>query len=154
MVYLQSSHGWCHMKLLPFRRKFCVHHTTMHHVNPEILRPVNPKMTRGRILSSRKSMRSYIYTPAHCRCKVNEGTFHTPCIRVTCIHLEEKESPRRGSGLEHGTARDQKSHELRVGTHTRTHARTQGQKKGGRGSVSTSQNDKREVILPSVRVRP
>ena len=32
MVYLQHWHGWCHMKLLPSRRKFCVHHTTMHHV--------------------------------------------------------------------------------------------------------------------------
>ena len=32
MVYLQRRHGWCHMKLLPSRRKFCVHHTTMHHV--------------------------------------------------------------------------------------------------------------------------
>ena len=32
MVYLQRWQGWCHMKLLPSRRKFCVHHTTMHHV--------------------------------------------------------------------------------------------------------------------------
>ena len=32
MVYLQRWHGWCHIKLLPSRRKFCVHHTTMHHV--------------------------------------------------------------------------------------------------------------------------
>jgi len=24
------AHGWCHVKLLPFRRKFCVHHATMH----------------------------------------------------------------------------------------------------------------------------
>ena len=32
VVYLQRWHGWCHMKLLPFWRKFCVHHTTMHHV--------------------------------------------------------------------------------------------------------------------------
>ena len=32
VVYLQRWHGWCHMKLQPFRRKFCVHHTTMHHV--------------------------------------------------------------------------------------------------------------------------
>ena len=32
MVYLQRWHGWCHMKLQPSRRKFCVHHTTMHHV--------------------------------------------------------------------------------------------------------------------------
>ena len=31
-VYLQRWHGWCHMKLLPSRGKFCVHHTTMHHV--------------------------------------------------------------------------------------------------------------------------
>ena len=23
-------HGWCHVKPLPSRRKFCVHHTTMH----------------------------------------------------------------------------------------------------------------------------
>ena len=23
-------HGWCHVKLLPFWRTFCVHHTTMH----------------------------------------------------------------------------------------------------------------------------
>ena len=23
-------HGWCHMKILPSRRKFCVHHTTLH----------------------------------------------------------------------------------------------------------------------------
>ena len=23
-------HGWCHVKLLPSRRTFCVHHTTMH----------------------------------------------------------------------------------------------------------------------------
>ena len=29
---LQHWHGWCHMKLLPSRSKFCVHHTTMHHV--------------------------------------------------------------------------------------------------------------------------
>ena len=29
---LKRWHGWCHMKLLPSRRKFCVHHTTMHHV--------------------------------------------------------------------------------------------------------------------------
>ena len=30
--FLQRWHGWCLMKLLPSRRKFCVHHTTMHHV--------------------------------------------------------------------------------------------------------------------------
>ena len=29
---LKRWHGWCHMKLQPSRRKFCVHHTTMHHV--------------------------------------------------------------------------------------------------------------------------
>ena len=32
VVYLQRWHGWCHMKLQPSRCKFCVHHTTMHHV--------------------------------------------------------------------------------------------------------------------------
>ena len=32
VVYLQHWHGWCHMKLQPSRRMFCVHHTTMHHV--------------------------------------------------------------------------------------------------------------------------
>ena len=32
VVYLQHWHGWCHMKLQPSQRKFCVHHTTMHHV--------------------------------------------------------------------------------------------------------------------------
>ena len=32
VVYLRRWHGGCHMKLLPSRRKFCVHHTTMHHV--------------------------------------------------------------------------------------------------------------------------
>ena len=32
VVYLQRWHGWCHMKLLPSRRKSCVHHTTMLHV--------------------------------------------------------------------------------------------------------------------------
>ena len=32
VVYLQRWHGWCHMKLQLSRRKFCVHHTTMHHV--------------------------------------------------------------------------------------------------------------------------
>ena len=26
VVYLQRWNGWCHMKLLPSRRKFCVHH--------------------------------------------------------------------------------------------------------------------------------
>ena len=34
VVYLQRWHGWCQhnaMKLLPSRRRFCVHHTTMHH---------------------------------------------------------------------------------------------------------------------------
>ena len=31
VVYLQPWHGWCHMKLLPSRRKFCAHNTTMHH---------------------------------------------------------------------------------------------------------------------------
>ena len=31
-MYLQRWHGWCHMKLQPSRRRFCVHHTTMHHV--------------------------------------------------------------------------------------------------------------------------
>ena len=31
-MYLQHWHGWCHMKLQPSRRKFGVHHTTMHHV--------------------------------------------------------------------------------------------------------------------------
>ena len=29
---LRRWHGWCHMKLLPSQCKFCVHHTTMHHV--------------------------------------------------------------------------------------------------------------------------
>ena len=29
---LKRWHGWCHMKLQPSRRKFCVHHTTMHYV--------------------------------------------------------------------------------------------------------------------------
>ena len=29
MVYLQRWHVWCHMKLLPSRRKLCVHHATM-----------------------------------------------------------------------------------------------------------------------------
>ena len=28
VVYLQRWHGWCHMKLQPSRRNFCVHHTT------------------------------------------------------------------------------------------------------------------------------
>ena len=32
VVYLQRWHGWCHMKLLPSRRKFRIHHTTMYHV--------------------------------------------------------------------------------------------------------------------------
>ena len=32
VVYLQRWHGWCHGKLLPSQRKFCVHRTTMHHV--------------------------------------------------------------------------------------------------------------------------
>ena len=32
VVYLQRWHGWCHMKLQPSWRKFCVHHTTMHYV--------------------------------------------------------------------------------------------------------------------------
>ena len=32
VVYLQRWHGWCHMKLLLSQRRFCVHHTTMHHV--------------------------------------------------------------------------------------------------------------------------
>ena len=32
VVCLQHWHGWCHMKLLPSQHKFCVHHTTMHHV--------------------------------------------------------------------------------------------------------------------------
>ena len=32
VVYLQHWHGWCHMKLLPSQHRFCVHHTTMHHV--------------------------------------------------------------------------------------------------------------------------
>ena len=32
VVCLQRWHGWCHMELLPSRRTFCVHHTTMHHV--------------------------------------------------------------------------------------------------------------------------
>ena len=32
VVYLQRWHGWCHMKLQLSWRKFCVHHTTMHHV--------------------------------------------------------------------------------------------------------------------------
>ena len=32
VVYLQCRHGWCHMKLQPSQRKFCVHHTTIHHV--------------------------------------------------------------------------------------------------------------------------
>ena len=32
VMYLQCWHGWCHMKLQPSQRKFCVHHTTMHHV--------------------------------------------------------------------------------------------------------------------------
>ena len=32
VVYLRHWHGWCHMKLPPSRHKFCVHHTTMHHV--------------------------------------------------------------------------------------------------------------------------
>ena len=31
-MYLQRWHGWCHIKLQPSRRKFCVHHTTMLHV--------------------------------------------------------------------------------------------------------------------------
>ena len=35
MVYLQRClivrpYGWCYVKLLPFRRLFCVHHSTMH----------------------------------------------------------------------------------------------------------------------------
>ena len=32
MVYLQCWDGWCHVKPLLSRCKFCVHHTTMHHV--------------------------------------------------------------------------------------------------------------------------
>ena len=32
MAYLQRWHGWCHVKMLPSRRKSCVHHTTMLHV--------------------------------------------------------------------------------------------------------------------------
>ena len=27
---LKRWHGWCHMKLMPSRRKFCVYHTSMH----------------------------------------------------------------------------------------------------------------------------
>ena len=33
-MWLQHWHGWCHMKLQPSQHKFCVHHTTMHHVTP------------------------------------------------------------------------------------------------------------------------
>ena len=32
VVYLQRWRGWCHLKLLPSRRKFCVLRSTMHHV--------------------------------------------------------------------------------------------------------------------------
>ena len=31
-MYLLRWRGWCPIKLLPSRRKFCVHNTTMHHV--------------------------------------------------------------------------------------------------------------------------
>ena len=31
-------HGWCHVKLLPFRRTFCVHHTTTHHLHCHFIR--------------------------------------------------------------------------------------------------------------------
>ena len=36
VVYLQCWHGWCPMKLLPSRRKFCVHHTTWHFMQSHI----------------------------------------------------------------------------------------------------------------------
>ena len=31
-------HGWCHVNLLPFRRTFCVHHTTMHNLHYHFIR--------------------------------------------------------------------------------------------------------------------
>ena len=34
-------HGWCHMKLLPSRRRFCVYHTTMHHIISLYAKPHN-----------------------------------------------------------------------------------------------------------------
>ena len=35
---VSSIHGWCHVKLLPFRRTFCVHHTTTHHLHCHFIR--------------------------------------------------------------------------------------------------------------------
>ena len=37
-MYLQCWHGWCYMKLLPSRHKFCVHHTTMSLMQSHILK--------------------------------------------------------------------------------------------------------------------
>ena len=36
MVYLQRWHGWCHMKLQPSRRTFCVHHAPCHFMQSHI----------------------------------------------------------------------------------------------------------------------
>ena len=50
VVYLQRWHGWCHMKLLPSWRKFCVHHTTMHHVTSfkaTFVRCISPPFVTG-----------------------------------------------------------------------------------------------------------
>ena len=36
VVYLQHWHGWCHVKLLPSRCKFCVHHAPCHFMQSHI----------------------------------------------------------------------------------------------------------------------
>ena len=39
-----SLYGWCHVKLLPSRRAFCVHHTTMHQFTVPIHANLTPAL--------------------------------------------------------------------------------------------------------------
>ena len=56
VVYWQAIwllRGWCHVELLPSRRKFCVHHTTMHQFTASLHSKLHRKLTLEKKFSRR-----------------------------------------------------------------------------------------------------
>ena len=95
-MYLQRWHGWCHMKQQPSRRKFCVHHTIMHHVTPSEQHTV--RNTQRSLILRRTGCtrglgdccdRSATSSPRKRRCSVLPFDFST-CVCSCRVRVKER----------------------------------------------------------------
>ena len=74
---LWLSHGWCHAKLLPSRRKFCVHHLTMHRIlSVDVSTKARERaLTWDRSVGERWCARLYFYVQNHLQTGTKKWTF-------------------------------------------------------------------------------